>query len=166
MNTIIRHGYWILRNDKDVAIRENDTVYDRMNIAYTIKGGRAPHKAASTGKVWVNEISQEFYPSVFNLHWHWPLPDEIQYDDNSSITLADNPINVSDQINPMKYIFATAELLDPKEGLVNVNNTTVSYLMNAEQGKIELFIEDTFEVDDLKELIEFLKSVINHMDSV
>lgn len=33
-----------------------------------IKGGRAPHKSGSSGKVWpIN--GGEYFPSVFGLHW-------------------------------------------------------------------------------------------------
>jgi len=50
-------------------VRVGDIVTDFRGETCTISGGRAPHKPSSTGRVWVNEFSQEYFPGVFNLEW-------------------------------------------------------------------------------------------------
>lgn len=55
------------KNGNDVAI---GTKVGRGSAKYTITGWRAPHKASSTGRVWVESeggFSQEFFPTVFDL---------------------------------------------------------------------------------------------------
>lgn len=41
----------------------------RGNINGTIKGGRAPHKPSSTGRIWLEEWSSEYFPTVVNAKW-------------------------------------------------------------------------------------------------
>ena len=50
-------------------VRVGDIVTDFRGETCTISGGRAPDKPSSTGRVWVNEFSQEYFPGVFNLKW-------------------------------------------------------------------------------------------------
>lgn len=46
---------------------------DEKDIAWTVTGGRAPHKAGSTGRVYVRRVGEtgdeQFFPSVFGLAW-------------------------------------------------------------------------------------------------
>jgi hypothetical protein len=44
----------------------------------TVSGGKPPHKLGSTGRVYTSD--GEYFPSVFNLVWHTPIPDEPRYD--------------------------------------------------------------------------------------
>ena len=56
---------WILVHaDTGVPVKQNEKVEDCH-----ITGGRPPHKPSSTGRVWVEEYSQEYFPTVFKLKW-------------------------------------------------------------------------------------------------
>ena len=59
----------LVRTDNKQPVRMGETVQDFRGESYTISGGRAPHKPASTGRVWVQEVSQEYFPAVFGLEW-------------------------------------------------------------------------------------------------
>jgi len=67
---IIKSDLKTLVNSKTLEpVRVGDIVTDFRGETCTISGGRAPHKPSSTGRVWVNEFSQEYFPGVFNLEW-------------------------------------------------------------------------------------------------
>ena len=56
---------WVLVHaDTGVPVVEGEKIED-----FTVKGGRPPHKPSSTGRVWIEEYSQEYFPTVFNLKW-------------------------------------------------------------------------------------------------
>jgi hypothetical protein len=56
---------WILVHaDTGVPVQEGEKIDD-----FHIKGGWPPHKPSSTGKVWIEEYSQEYFPNVFKLKW-------------------------------------------------------------------------------------------------
>lgn len=70
MNQIIKSEMKTLRNmTTGEPVRIGDTVTDFRGDTATIKGGRAPHKPGSTGRVWTDEYSQEYFPAVFDLEW-------------------------------------------------------------------------------------------------
>ncbi len=50
----VTKGLCVLRHDGSLA---------------TITGGRPPHKPSSTGRVWIEEVSQEYFPNVFDMKW-------------------------------------------------------------------------------------------------
>jgi hypothetical protein len=54
----------------DEATGEAIYVGDKYhNGTETIKGGRAPHKPSSTGRVWLEEFSSEYFPGVIGAKW-------------------------------------------------------------------------------------------------
>ncbi len=70
MNQIIKSEMKTLFNmTTGEPVRVGDIVTDFRGETCTISGGRAPHKPSSTGRVWVEEFSQEYFPGVFNLEW-------------------------------------------------------------------------------------------------
>ena len=70
MNQIIKSEMKTLRNmTTGEPVRIGDAVTDFRGETCTISGGRAPHKPSSTGRVWVAEFSQEYFPAVFDLEW-------------------------------------------------------------------------------------------------
>jgi len=70
MNQIIISQLKTLRSmTTGEPVRIGDIVKTFRGETCTISGGRAPHKPASTGRVWVEEFSQEYFPSVFDLEW-------------------------------------------------------------------------------------------------
>jgi len=70
MNQIIISELKTLRSmTTGEPVRIGDIVKTFRGEPCTISGGRAPHKPASTGRVWVEEFSQEYFPSVFDLEW-------------------------------------------------------------------------------------------------
>lgn len=59
---------------------------------FTLKGGRPPHKPSSTGRVWVEEYAQEYFPIVVKLKWVRQLTDQQiadLYDRDPNMTLAE-----------------------------------------------------------------------------
>ena len=48
-----------------------ETLRDSHDDEWTLLGGRPPHKASSTGRVYVEDDdgTREFFPSVFDLKW-------------------------------------------------------------------------------------------------
>lgn len=73
--TQIKIDGWTLI-DKDGAIVKTDQEYlSHKEEPYRIAGGRPPHKAGSTGKVWAFQTgsdlkdTHEFYPTVFDMRW-------------------------------------------------------------------------------------------------
>ena len=61
--------------DKDNVVQEigNKMFTEPNHVEWELKDGTAPHKASSTGKVYIvlckDDRSREFYPGVFNLEW-------------------------------------------------------------------------------------------------
>jgi hypothetical protein len=56
---------WILVHaETDRPVKQGEKIGD-----FHIEGGRPPHKPSSTGRVWVKEYSQEYFPTVFKLKW-------------------------------------------------------------------------------------------------
>lgn len=63
----------LVHKDTGIECDKGDIVSDfRMNDA-VVMGGQPPHKISSTGKVFVKrtgfEMTDTYYPSVFNLKW-------------------------------------------------------------------------------------------------
>ena len=48
-------------------VRAGEILETSKGDQYRITGGRAPHKPASSGKVWTD--GGEFFPTVFNCNW-------------------------------------------------------------------------------------------------
>jgi len=61
---ITEDNWGLVHADTGVPVVEGEKIED-----FHIKGGRPPHKPSSTGRVGVNEYSQEDFPTVFNLKW-------------------------------------------------------------------------------------------------
>lgn len=61
---------WELRFEEDLTerVRKGVKAYTFRGDRDTIVGGRAPHHAGSTGKVWTAD-GREYYPSVFAMKW-------------------------------------------------------------------------------------------------
>ncbi len=57
----------LLQADGTPAAR-GQTYTDHRGHAHTLTGGRAPHHAASTGRIWTGE-GREYFPQVLGLHW-------------------------------------------------------------------------------------------------
>jgi len=67
---MIKVKNWILVHaDTGVPVKQGEKVGD-----FHIEGGRPPHKPSSTGRVWVKEYSQEYFPTVFKLKWKVTMP--------------------------------------------------------------------------------------------
>ena len=67
---VIKSELKTLINSKTLEpVRMGETIQCSRGESYTITGGRAPHKPSSTGRVWVKEVSQEYFPTVFGLEW-------------------------------------------------------------------------------------------------
>lgn len=59
----------LLREDgTERGLHKGEAVRSFRGEPAVITGGRPPHKAGSTGKVWTEE-GGEFYPGVFGLRW-------------------------------------------------------------------------------------------------
>lgn len=50
------------------TVSKGEVLADFRGTEHTIMGGRAPHKAGSTGAVWLAG-GMEFYPSVLDCEW-------------------------------------------------------------------------------------------------
>jgi hypothetical protein len=62
----------LVSKDNGVEYNEGDEVVSFRGETYTLRGGDAPHKPESQGKVYVTRDGggpQTFYPSVFELVW-------------------------------------------------------------------------------------------------
>lgn len=51
------------------TVTEGETVRNFRGEWEQITGGKPPHKAGSTGRVWIKGKATEFFPSVFGLEW-------------------------------------------------------------------------------------------------
>ena len=61
----IKQGDWrLVRMDTGEQVCVGDKYED-----FTIKGGVPPHKPSSTGRVWVEEYSREYFPQVCKMRW-------------------------------------------------------------------------------------------------
>lgn len=67
--TRIAHNNWVLVHKDGKAVHIGDEVRDFRNDIAHIQGGRPPHHAGSTGRVWTTDNSREFFPSVYGLDW-------------------------------------------------------------------------------------------------
>lgn len=59
----------LVNSETREPVRIGDKVKSFRGETCTVTGGTAPHKPASTGRVHVQEYSQEYFPSVFGLQW-------------------------------------------------------------------------------------------------
>ena len=61
---------WLLvhEGEDEQGVYEGEAVRSFRGEPAVITGGRPPHKAGSTGKVWTEE-GGEYYPGVFKLRW-------------------------------------------------------------------------------------------------
>ena len=62
----------LVRKDIGQPVEVGETVVRRGGGEATVKGGRAPHKPSSTGRVYVDEgrtYTGEYFPSVYGLEW-------------------------------------------------------------------------------------------------
>ena len=58
---------WKLVDEQGNEVRPGDTVVSFRGEPTVITGGRPPHHAGSTGRVYTQ--GAEYYPGVFNLKW-------------------------------------------------------------------------------------------------
>ena len=59
---------WVLvREGTHEEVMVGDTITNFRGNATVLKGGRPPHKAGSTGRVFTE--GAEYFPSVFDLAW-------------------------------------------------------------------------------------------------
>ena len=71
MMPIKKDGYILCHKNGDVC-GLGEVLETFRGEAWTIEGGRPPHKPASTGRVYVKRgggMTREFFPGVFNLEW-------------------------------------------------------------------------------------------------
>jgi len=61
---ITKDNWRLVREDTREQVYIGDKYED-----FTVKGGRPPHKPSSTGRVWCDEYSQEYFPTVFKMRW-------------------------------------------------------------------------------------------------
>lgn len=67
---ITDHSNWRLVHDTTrLPVHVGDILIDFRGDPATAIGGRCPHKAASTGRIIVNRLGNEFFPGVFDCHW-------------------------------------------------------------------------------------------------
>lgn len=78
----IQDDNWTLTHKDGTPAQMWEMLESHRGDQYRIIGGRAPHKPASSGRVWV-EGGGEFFPTVFDLKWveddftPTPLPDSV-----------------------------------------------------------------------------------------
>lgn len=61
--------HWRLLHDSGYPITKGMMIMKHDGVIVSIHGGRPPHKPSSTGRVWINEQSQEYFPNVFDMKW-------------------------------------------------------------------------------------------------
>lgn len=87
MKPITSDGWILVRQETGQPVTVGEKIED-----FTLKGGRPPHKPSSTGRIWVEEYSQEYFPTVLKLKWVRQLTDQQIadiYDNNPNMTLAE-----------------------------------------------------------------------------
>jgi len=73
MSKITKKGYKLVDQFSGRGIYPLELIYGRDGQPFIIRGGIAPHKPSSTGRIWVSDIAnkhnREYFPSVCNLEW-------------------------------------------------------------------------------------------------
>jgi hypothetical protein len=73
MTNIIKKGYKLVHESTGKDVYLSELVVDFRGDKSIVKGGSAPHKPSSTGRVWVSDITNryhsDYFPSIFGLKW-------------------------------------------------------------------------------------------------
>jgi len=70
---ISKKGYKLVHESTGKDVYPSELVLSFRGDKYIVKGGNAPHKPSSSGRVWVTDITNthhsDFFPSVCGLEW-------------------------------------------------------------------------------------------------